>query len=97
MTSKKKTGDTNIPATRTRSKKDNICCPVLDLALTRTASSETPHGLMVGMYFDGTNNLTTRTVVKFPKAKKGEDTPAEFKDVTYALVKFCPFCGKEQP
>jgi hypothetical protein len=68
------------------------CCPVLALALKRDVSKQVRRGFEVATPF-GLSDGKARSealIYRFPKGAKDE---GEFKDTTYALVQFCPFCG----
>lgn len=75
-----------------------FCCPALQLAVSR-ASDNARIGIQVGTMINlkGKGNTRPAVVIYFPKAKKGDDSKygynSDFKNTTYGLCKFCPFCG----
>ncbi len=81
------------------SKKFKFCCPALELACGR-ASANQRSGIQTGSMFTpkgGQMTMRTAVVIYFPKAKKGDESKygfkSEFKNTSYGLCKFCPFCG----
>lgn len=76
--------------------KQSECCPVMQMALSR----EGKHGLQRAYAFDNKGKPAEPIVCTFPKAKRGSTGAfsygTEYANVSYALVKFCPFCGKKQ-
>ena len=75
-----------------------FCCPALHLAVSR-ASYNMRTGIMTGTMFSAKGRVQPRpaVVIYFPKAKKGDESEygfkSEFKNTSYGLCKFCPFCG----
>lgn len=69
------------------------CCPVLALALARDVSKQVRRGFEVATPFQISTGevLPEQLIYRFPKAARGDTST--FKDATYALCKFCPFCG----
>ena len=78
-----------------------FCCPALEMACTR-ASDNQRTGIQTGSMFQARGkrgSFRTAVVIYFPKAKKGDESKygfkSEFKNTTYGLCRFCPFCGFE--
>ena len=81
------------------SKKFKFCCPALEMACNR-ANDNQRTGIQTGSMLSTKGKRAswrTSVVIYFPKAKKGDETKygfkSEFKNTTYGLCKFCPFCG----
>lgn len=69
----------------------DTCCPVLALALRRSAERTERYGLAKELMFNFKTGKESHTiVVHFRKAK---DRKEEFADATYAECSHCPFCG----
>ena len=90
----------------TKNKKPKLgeCCPALDMILRRDVAAGGPvRGFSIGtMFKPNGEKLEQREAVvyHFPKAKKDNTHPEfgykkKFGDVTYAVVKHCPFCGAQ--
>lgn len=74
------------------------CCPVFDTIIRRDGSREQQRGfeLAVPFVIRTGKPANEAMIYRFPKAKKGFVEPPEFSGVSYALVRFCPFCGTPQ-
>lgn len=75
------------------------CCPVLDMVLRRDCSKSVRRGFEIATPFglsDG-KARAEQIIYLFPKGKKADPKEtadeADWSSVTYALAKFCPFCG----
>lgn len=80
-------------------KKFKFCCPALEMACSR-ANDNQRAGIQTGQMMSVSGKRAswrTAVVIYFPKAKKGDESKygfkSEFKNTTYGLCKFCPFCG----
>lgn len=80
-------------------KKFKFCCPALELACNR-ASINQRIGIQTGSVLSISGRRVvpdTVVVIYFPKAKKGDESKygfkSKFKDTTYGLCNYCPFCG----
>lgn len=81
--------------------KFKFCCPALELACGR-ANDNQRTGIQTGSMMSTSGKRAswrTAVVIYFPKAKKGDESKygykSEFKNTTYGLCKFCPFCGAQ--
>lgn len=81
------------------SKKFKFCCPALEMACGR-ANDNQRSGIQNGSMLSTQGKRAswrTSVVIYFPKAKKGDESKygfnSKFKNTTYGLCKFCPFCG----
>ena len=77
------------------------CCPVLALVLSRHVEGRND-GIQHAISFSAKDGVPSQPLVHaIRKAKRGETGPygagTEYANASYALVKFCPFCGKAQP
>jgi hypothetical protein len=69
------------------------CCPVMQFVLERTSQQARPVGLTREPTWNfKTGKQSTLTIISFPKAKRGDKS--EGARATYAVVDYCPFCGK---
>lgn len=76
-----------------------FCCPALEMACNR-ANDNQRTGIQTGQMMSTSGKRAswrTAVVIYFPKAKKSDESKhgykSEFKNTTYGLCKFCPFCG----
>lgn len=82
-----------------RSSRFKFCCPALEMACGR-ANDNQRAGIQTGSMMQARGRSAswrTAVVIYFPKAKKGDESKygfkSEFKNTSYGLCKFCPFCG----
>lgn len=75
------------------------CCPVLDMALRRDTSKDTRQGFEIATPFGLSDGKARSEVVIYRFRKGKKDDPREtadeanYWDTTYAMARFCPFCG----
>lgn len=76
--------------TKRASKVNDICCPLMRMALNRQRPNDRI-GLQVAAFYNAkAGTLSSGPVIRFHKSKDRTDPHA---DVTYAVVDYCPFCG----
>jgi len=84
---------------KSRAGRFKFCCPALEMACGR-ANDNQRSGIQTGSMLSTSGKRAswrTAVVIYFPKAKKGDESKygfkSKFKDTSYGLCKFCPFCG----
>ncbi len=80
-----------------KTKKVSECCPLFPLIIRRDVLRDTRRGFELNTPFQlSTGKMMPEVVIyRFPKRKRTEPAD-ELEDATYALVRFCPFCGAPQ-
>ncbi len=80
-----------------KNKKSWECCPLFPLIIGRDGSRGAKRGFEVSTPFSFSTGKALAEVViyRFPKRKRTEPAD-ELEDASYALVRFCPFCGAPQ-
>lgn len=71
------------------------CCPVMELVLLRVRPGD--KGMQADQAWDLKKRSGFRPILvhRMHRGKKTEDP--KFRDSTFAVITFCPFCGKRVP
>lgn len=85
-------------AKKTKAAKVGECCPSMDFVTMRGSDSRLGISCETGFNYK-TGETYPAVVTRFRKARRGEGGPfghgTKFADTDFAMLNFCPFCGKQ--